>query len=262
MNKITGTKEWASQNINIIRGCSNNCVYCYAKCMAIRFGKKKPDTWENEDLIHAKVRKRYQKRKGVLMYPSSHDITEQHLESHIQVLKQLLDAGNSLLIVSKPRLSVIKALCSELVKYKSQILFRFTIGSTDSKVLKLYEPGASSFEERVECLRYAYQSGYKTSVSAEPMLDLNPLMIYTATNEYITDSIWYGKVNRVNSILAINEPGKIEIRERMNELLKSQDISFISGLYDKFKDNSNVHWKDSIKSILGLRFADSKGLNI
>lgn len=262
MNKITGTKEWASQNINIIRGCSNNCVYCYAKCMAIRFGKKKHDTWENEDLIPAKVRKRYQKRKGVLMYPSSHDITEQHLESHIQVLKQLLDAGNSLLIVSKPRLSVIKALCSELDKYKSQILFRFTIGSTDSKVLKLYEPGASSFEERLECLRYAYQAGYKTSVSAEPILDLNPLKIYTATSEYITDSIWYGKANRVNGILAINEPGNISLKDNMNKLLNTQNHEFIESLYNELKDNPKVKWKESIKIILDLDLATEAGLDI
>ena len=37
-HKITlGTKEWADSNVNCYFGCSNNCKYCYAKKMAIRF---------------------------------------------------------------------------------------------------------------------------------------------------------------------------------------------------------------------------------
>ena len=45
--KITsGTKEWADNNINIVFGCENNCRYCYAKKMAIRFERKTEETWK------------------------------------------------------------------------------------------------------------------------------------------------------------------------------------------------------------------------
>jgi DNA repair photolyase len=37
----SGTKEWADHNVNCIRGCSNDCRYCYAKIMAKRFGRCK-----------------------------------------------------------------------------------------------------------------------------------------------------------------------------------------------------------------------------
>jgi DNA repair photolyase len=40
MDKEYGTREWASTNVNFITGCSNNCLYCYARAMAIKFGKK------------------------------------------------------------------------------------------------------------------------------------------------------------------------------------------------------------------------------
>lgn len=38
-----GTKEWASSNINLFYGCANNCMYCYAKKMALRFGRIKSE---------------------------------------------------------------------------------------------------------------------------------------------------------------------------------------------------------------------------
>lgn len=259
---ITGTKEWATSNFNFISGCSNNCVYCYAKSMAIRFRRKTTQTWQNEELIQAKVDHSYNKKHGIIMYPSSHDITEQHLDYHLIVLKKLLQAGNQLLIVSKPRIAVVKTLCEELKDYKDQILFRFTIGSTDSKILKQYEPGAPTFEERLECLKYAYKAKYQTSISVEPMLDLNPSKIYSVTHKYVTDAIWYGKINRISSILSINEPGNIQIRDSINKLLRSQDNNFILVLYNSFKDNPQVKWKDSIKSIVGIQLLGEKGLDI
>lgn len=260
--KVTGTKEWASTNLNIISGCSNDCVYCYAKSMMIRFKRKSSETWNEEILDQKKVDRSYKKSNGTIMYPSSHDISEQHLDSHLIVLKKLLHAGNDLLIVSKPRLAVIKALCEELKDFKDQILFRFTIGSTDSEILKLYEPGASSYEERLECLKHCYKSKFQTSISVEPMLDMNPRKIYAATHLYITDAIWYGKINRVNSILSINDPGNKKIRDNLNNLLNSQDNDFITELYNNFKENPQVKWKDSIKNIVGLRLPEQKGLDI
>ena len=80
-------------------------------------------------------------------------------------------ASNEVLVVSKPRVACVKRLCAELLPYRDQIVFRFSIGSTDSAVLSFWEPGAPGFEERLECLRIAHISEYVTSVSCEPMLD-------------------------------------------------------------------------------------------
>lgn len=33
----TGTAEWAEVNVNICRGCVNNCLYCYAAANAKRY---------------------------------------------------------------------------------------------------------------------------------------------------------------------------------------------------------------------------------
>lgn len=44
-----GTKEWAPYNCNFMHGCSNDCVYCYAKEMSIRFKRKTSETWKVEE---------------------------------------------------------------------------------------------------------------------------------------------------------------------------------------------------------------------
>jgi DNA repair photolyase len=106
--------------------------------------------------------------------------------------------------VSKPHLECIKKICYELVQYKPQIQFRFTIGSANSEVLKFWEPNAPSFEERVDCLKYANNEGFSTSVSCEPMLDENIGDVVDIVSPYVTDTIWIGKANQLFSRLNIN----------------------------------------------------------
>lgn len=32
---VFGTTEWAASNVNYLKGCSNDCKYCFSKEMAI-----------------------------------------------------------------------------------------------------------------------------------------------------------------------------------------------------------------------------------
>ena len=73
---ISGTKEWAVHNFNIAQGCSHNCRYCYARANAIRFGRiKKPDEWTAEQINEKNRHKKWRKRDGRIMFPTTHDIT-------------------------------------------------------------------------------------------------------------------------------------------------------------------------------------------
>jgi len=73
----SGTKEWADYNVNCIKGCSNNCRYCYAKIMAKRFGRCKEDTWKDMIVNNSAVERNYGKYRGRVMFPSSHDIIDE-----------------------------------------------------------------------------------------------------------------------------------------------------------------------------------------
>lgn len=236
VNKITsGTKEWADTNVNCYYGCSNDCIYCYAKKMAIRFGRKTEENWKIMEPNWKAMEKGYGNRQGRIMFPTSHDITENSEENCFYVLQKLLKVGNEVLITTKPYLKAVKRICDELSRYKNQIQFRFTITSLNQWTLNEYEPSAPSFVERISALVYAAKSGYKTSISIEPFLDMNPIPLIIMVAPYATESIWLGKLNYMKR--------NFNTRTNIEKILKS--IEILPG-----EVKSKIRLKDSIRNLM------------
>ena len=259
---VSGTGEWAEENVNIQTGCNRDCKYCYAKCMAVRFRRATPESWPHQVLDEAKVNKHYGKLKGRVMFPSTHDISPENIQDCLRVMDCLLKAGNDILVVSKPELACIKSICARFKNNKRQILFRFTIGSADDAILTKWEPNASSFGERLKCLKHAHALGYGTSVSCEPMLDVQVGKVIKAASPFVSDSIWLGRANRLRQTIAINCPGDNEVKAMANQLLAEQTDDWILSLYNNFKNNPIIRFKDSIKKVVGLMRPTIKGLDI
>lgn len=257
-----GTREWASHNENFISGCSNNCRYCYAKAMAIRFGRSTPDSWKNEILNQSKLEKKFKKKQDRFMFPTTHDITPDNLDWCMAFLEHILKAGNEVLIVSKPHLECIKSICTRFVEYKQQILFRFTIGSTDNATLKFWDQNAPSFDERLEALEYAHRMGFATSVSCEPLLDNNADDLIRQVRPYVTDAIWLGKVNMIISRLKINGHRDQETMIKAKKLIEDLSESYITDLHVHYKNDPQIKWKDSFKKIVGIPIQTQSGLDI
>jgi DNA repair photolyase len=215
---VFGTYEWAVKNANFINGCSHDCKYCYSKEMAIRYKRKLPSNWKIEEINPKQLAKKFKKIDGTIMFPSSHDITPENLNQSIIFIQNLLEPGNRILIVSKPHLTVIKEICNRFIDYKENILFRFTIGSLNSAILKFWEPNAPSFEERFDALKLAYHNGFKTSISCEPLLDNKPIQLIAVLEPFVTDSIWVGKANfllRRLKMNGFNDPETIHMAEKL-----------------------------------------------
>jgi len=227
--------------------------------MAIRFKRKTPETWKDEDINWTAYNKTVRGKGGYIMFPSTHDITPAHLDLAIDYLGRLLRDGNSVLVVTKPSFECIKRICDTYVKYKDRILFRFTIGSVDSKTLKFWEPNAPGYSERKRSLIYAYSAGFKTSISCEPMLDNNIQAVIWDLSEYVTDAIWLGKMNFVQRRLKTNGHQEKESVDAANQVLIWQSDDAIKALYEKFKDNPKIKWKESIKKVVGLAVSTHKG---
>lgn len=256
-----GTQEWAASNVNIQDGCEHDCRYCYAKTMAIRFKRATAASWKHPRLRQHDLDRGYTKRSGRIMFPTSHDITDRNLDACLAVLQKILVAGNDVLIVSKPRMACIRRLCNDLAPYRAQIVFRFSIGSTDNKVLSFWEPGAPSFAERLACLQRAYAAEFATSVSGEPMLDGNPDALITAVRPYVTDAIWLGKINRLRQILPFNCPSEPEALRVADVLMATQSDTRIRALYTRHRGDRIIKWKDSIKAVVGLNRPKASGLD-
>jgi len=261
IKQVFGTYEWAVENANFINGCNNDCKYCYSREMAIRFKRKTTENWSIEEINYNQFNKKIKKVDGFIMFPSSHDITPINLSSTIVFLKRLLEANNNILIVSKPHFEVIESICNNFQQYKKHILFRFTIGSKNSETLKFWEPGAPNYEERKKCLIYAFENGFETSISCEPMLDKNVVSLVHDLQDYVTDFIWIGKANFLLRRLKMNGITDTETIELAEKLINSQSDTQIKLLYRKLKDNSKIKWKESIKKILNLEISTVKGLD-
>lgn len=258
---VFGTYEWAVENANFISGCSNNCKYCYSREMAIRFKRKTTENWNIEEVNYSQFNRKVKKVDGFIMFPSSHDITPVNLSNTIVFLKKLLDAKNNVLIVSKPHYEVIEAICNTFSEYKKHILFRFTIGSKNSETLRFWEPGAPDYEERKKCLKYAYDKGFETSISCEPMLDDDTVRLVSDLQNYVSDFIWIGKANFLLRRLRMNGITDAETLAMAEKLIDSQSDSNIKLLYKSLKNNPKIKWKESIKKVLNLEISTVKGLD-
>ena len=231
----SGTKEWAEFNVNFSKGCSNNCKYCYARRMASRFGGKV--CWEEMENKDYMATKGFSKRDGVIMSPSSHDITESNVDLAILVFQHILEVGNNLLIVSKPKESLIKKICDEISSWKNQVLFRFTIGTLDESVREYWEPGAPSVQDRISSLKYAFKNSWETSVSVEPYLDQNVIALIKELAPYVTDNLWIGPMNKIHVPKELwtekeKELYSVETRSKIRKEILELNLSKI-----KFKDH-------------------------
>jgi len=256
----TGTKEWACKNFNVCSGCKNDCRYCYAKSMAIRFGRRTAETWKDQIPLPDKLAEVGGGKPTRIMFPSTHDITSEHLDLCMEALNRMLSRKHTVLVVSKPHADCIRAICEQFGEYKDKMLFRFTIGSADNNALKFWEPNAPLFEERMLSLEIAHQSGYQTSVSCEPMLDCAVEKVVEFSLPLVTDSIWIGIMNDIGGRLKING-ADADTLTKGKALVQSHNREWISGLYLRLKDNPKIRWKDSIKKMLDLERPTMPGLD-
>jgi len=245
----SGTKEWADHNVNCVKGCSNDCRYCYARMMARRFGRCQEHTWKNMVINKRAVDRNYVKYKGRVMFPSTHDITDdsQVQEACFTVIRKLLQAGNEVLITTKPRLAVVEEITKRFYGFREQLQFRFTITSADQQLLSFWEPSAPEFEERFAALQYAYEQTFKTSVSIEPFLDHTPQTLVHSLSPYLTESIWLGPMNYIPSN-SIPEPDRHYYEDiRYNYLLEH-----LQEIYEDLRDYPGIRFKDSMTNRLGI----------
>ena len=248
-----GTKEWSEHSYNISQGCSHGCLYCYAREMALRNGRIITAAgWLCESVNLSKVSQSNRRFDGVVMFPTTHDITPAVLPASLQTLKKLLSAGNHVLIVSKPHLAVIKTLCKALANHRDNIQFRFTIGSLDESVCAFWEPGAPGPKERIEALEHAFENGFQTSVSMEPMLgDMEQMCrLVEAVDPFVTGTIWLRKMNDITRRVDQRIP---RAKQAIAVIQSQQSDANIQRLYSMLKANPKVRWKDSVKSVFRKR---------
>lgn len=252
--QISGTLEWSVASVNNTKGCRNNCTYCYARARALRFKQiAGAEDWTTMTTRRVRPTKLY---PGTVMFPSTHDIFPENYDECVGTLASLLERGNRVLIVSKPRLAIIEGLVRDLAAYREQVLFRFTIGTLDPVISKTWEPGAPLPHERTSALELAFCRGWKTSVSMEPMLSPGcAVSEFYMLRPLVTDGIWIGKMNKIGERVR----GVADANVRV--LSDAQSDYHVRRIYDALKHEPKVRWKESIKRVVGLPLETEAGVD-
>ena len=241
-------QDWADKGINISRGCSNNCRYCYAREESVRRHGNTNEEWPNEKLNEAMIEKGWRKSSKRLMFPSTHDITPGTYDACKKVLTKLLKAKNPVLVVSKPRPDLIEGLCDALEPYKKQVMFRFTISARNNDILSFWEPNAPSYEDRIDSLIIAYAKGFRTSVSIEPMLDPADIQgLVEDLRDFTSDSMWIGPVKMIRK--RVRNDSHVVERE-IRKIEAGQTPKKLSRVYEMYKDDPLIKWKGHFRKVM------------
>jgi DNA repair photolyase len=244
----TGTREWAQKTVNCVLGCEHDCRYCYARYnMVDRFKKMLAKDWPKSEVRPEEVRKKRAKYSGVVMFPSTHDITPSNLDACVEVLRNLLKVGNTVLLVSKPHVACIQRIVDEFADYKKSLMFRFTVGAVSDKILSYWEPGAPTFDERLRSLKLAFDSGFKTSISCEPLLEpWNAKTLFETLIPYVNWEFWIGKLNKADKRVRLDDGD----RTMLDALLSEQTDDAVMSIYRMLKDHPLIRWKDAYMEVI------------
>jgi DNA repair photolyase len=251
--KKRGVAEWAEHSANLQLGCEHGCRYCYARERALRFKQiNSPVEWERpRELRGPAVKvKPFLRRKvsGVVMFPTTHDITPGNVPACRAYLEMILRHDNHVLIVTKPHLEVVQHLCAALTRWKAQIEFRVTIGSPCDSHLMYWEPGAPLSAERLLAAEHIHGAGYKLSFSMEPLLcDHYLLNVFVKHIRLMADSIWIGKMNDVRRRVKVETD---EDRRQVEWIEAHQTDERIMEIVRALRDVTQVRFKDSIKEVI------------
>lgn len=249
--KKNRVQDWSSKTVNCCNGCSNGCLYCYARGEAVlRFGRLTDEQWKLGAVRERDVSRNYPKCDQTVMFPSTHDITWDNFEACHTVLCKLVEAGNRVLVVSKPRPELVSILCDAFEDYKDRIAFRFTIGASSEDLLSFWEPGAPDFADRKESLIHAFAGGFWTSVSMEPMLDSDNLpKLIEELRPFVNWRIWIGTMNHAWYIRKYQNPAIDAAFARIEE---GQTRERLQPIHHRYRDDVLIRFKSDFLLKLGL----------
>jgi DNA repair photolyase len=273
-NRKTGTKEWSEASLNVCVGCAHGCLYCYARANALRRGWiARGEDWTTERIRPENwIRRQRPCRRrveGTVMLPTTHDLTPATLDACLLALELAVGFGNRVLVVTKPHLPIAQEVIRRLgnfflPEFRALIEFRVSLGSYRDPVLRFWEPHAPPAEERLACLAAFHAAGYRTSVSAEPLLsppDAADLVAMAAARG--AEEIWIGALNQIRArtswALAVGtDADRTRLEREIADLEARQTPAAVRGVYDRLSRlpddvRRRIRWKDSYQRLLGMK---------
>ena len=201
-------REYAPLAINIYKGCTHGCRYCYCAKMQERYGnvsyydKAAPKT-NIVRRVAADVKKLSSSGEDVpeILLSFSGDIyqpAETDLKLTRQVIEILVDAGLPFTILTKGGSRAVRDF--DLLGKSSLCSFGTTIIFSKQGYADKWEPGAATVRDRNVTVKKAHDAGIRTWVSLEPVISPKQALTVIEVMHPYVDHWKVGKVNHMPSI--------------------------------------------------------------
>lgn len=196
--------EYGDYTMNYVHGCAHGCRFpCYAFVMKKRFGQVRTyDEWlkpylvsNTLELLEREIPRLRDKIESVQLCfttdPFMYGYPEIE-EMSIAVINRLNADGIRCTVLTKGILPQQLSECSLDNEYG------ITLISLDEKYRERMEPGAASYRERLQALRWLHDQGCRTWVSVEPyptpnLIEQNLCELLESIS--FTDKIIFGRTN-------------------------------------------------------------------
>lgn len=159
--------------VNPYTGCQHGCFYCYARFIKRFSGHKEPwgqfvDVKINApDLLKVEIEK---KKRGAVWVSGVCD-PYQPLEKKYALTRrclQILKAHNWPVVIQTRSSLVTRDL--DIIKDAKDFVVGFSVTTADDKIRELFEPNASSINERISALDKIHREGVRTYAMIAPIL--------------------------------------------------------------------------------------------
>jgi len=214
--------EYAELALNIYRGCTFGCRYCYGP----RIMRKKPAEYFASPAPKSDISVRVTKdaralatapeRAGVLVsfigdpYQDPGDMLTR------RVLRTLRDHDLPFTVLTKAGMMATRDF--DLFEGNPDASFGVTLTLHDAAMLAAWEPGAAGFDSRIRSLEIATVKNIRTWVSLEPVID--PVQSLEIIRRYhdVVDRWLVGKINSFPSVERAHD--WVRFRRRCIDLLE------------------------------------------
>ncbi len=235
-------------DINVYRGCSHRCVYCYAQYSHeyIGGGSFFGDIYAKTNVAHV--------LKNELMTFKSQTVnlggvcdSYQHAERDMKLMPEVLkelEKHNIPIVLSTKSTLILRDI--ELIK-KMDAHIAFTVTTMNETVAKLIEPGAPTPKERIAAAAEFARNGVKTGIH------MMPIIPYLTSSADSLEAVYRAAKNAgAGYVLAGALNLKGSTRQGFFDSVKTAFPSEHSRIYGLYRDREEYKkYKEQLKSTLG-----------
>lgn len=170
--------------------CSNNCCYCFSNIRrSCRYSNIKQTLTQLKNFQSSNTYKNtlIREKYSICLSNRTDPFSKTNYIETLSMLEYLKNLENGIFFQTKGGYGIDEAF--DILKDKKNILFYVTITSKNNDILKVIEPNAPSYEEKIELIKKAKNNGYNVIVAFNPVV-----------KNWLPEKDFYDIVSDVNKI--------------------------------------------------------------